>query len=182
MKSARLNALYANYQAGPEIGLDPLLSAVRARAYRMLQDPDFAQDMTIDVWQLLPTLEIHTSFTAWLATRLRWRVTDQQRLVTREADRMQQPPVIIGEDDEPLSHDESLELVSYRWHKSTGQLAIKEPKPDLDSIHDPVIRQTADMILDGKTQAEVAAALNLKPATLRKRLQRFRDSKCHIRP
>jgi DNA-directed RNA polymerase specialized sigma24 family protein len=178
MKAERLNSFFADYQADLEKGLNPLLSAVRSIALHVFLDEDAAQDFTIGVWQVLPTLSSTGSFARWLHQRLNWRVQDHRRCAEHRADWMQQAPESLDEDGESLSNEESLELVSFRWRQSIGELnSAFEParkSPDLDSIADPTVRMVAEMMLSGQSQVEIAQALGLNINTLRSRLSYYR--------
>jgi len=109
---------------------------------------------------------------------------DRHRENAVEADFMQQVPQMIGEDGQALSEDEALGALQYAHLASTGQLAedLDEEQPERDpsaliaEIDDPVVRQTASLILLGSTQQQAAVQLGMKPGTLRQRLRRYRES------
>lgn len=182
MKAATLNALFRAYHADPASQLDPLLIAVRRTALRVLLDEDAAQAFVVEIWQLLPDLKAKGSFSAFIRRRLYWRSVDRARHLERTADWMQPAPLRHDEDGELLSVEESLELVGFEWNRSTGQLTEafedERPQPDLSSIGDPVIRTAAELIHQGRTQAQVADALGLSHAALRMRLARYRKTLC----
>lgn len=169
MVSARLlDRAYETYRADPAAELDPLLQAVLRKAQAVLQDDDQAQSFVIDIWDVLPSLVIERSFESWLNIRLRWHRS--KAIAAANRSREEQAPMLHGEDDEPLTEGDVLDILAHR--------AAPRPdhEPDLDAIEDPFLRDVAALLLEGHTQAETAQQLGINPSTLRKRLQRFRNS------
>jgi RNA polymerase sigma factor (sigma-70 family) len=175
-KHESLNALYATYKVSPKVGLEPLLAEARRLALRVMQDEDFAQDAVTDLWQVLPDLELPagTSFSGWFLTRLRWRSIDRRRRPVRE----EQPPVMGADDEgEPLTDDESLSALCF--HQS-APVEIPDTEDRIAAIEDPFIRQVADLLLDGLSQAEIAEQLGVSVGALEQRLYRYRTKKIDL--
>lgn len=166
-RSADLNALYEAYCMDRDAGLEPLLAAVSKAAANMFDDQDAAQELIIFVWAVLPTLKIKSSFAAYLHRLASWRRIDGWRRAAKRAEHEQQPPVIIDHDGHQLSDEESLSRLLYESDRDTTV------HPEV--ITSPFIRAVAEMLLDGLTQAEVAASLGLSPVALRGRLYRHRQ-------
>jgi len=174
-KANIINDLYANYLDDRVNGIEALIKAITKESVMLLHDADHAQDFVIEVWLELPALEVTYSFAAWLYKCLRnkraglYRSSRSHRKI-----RLEQPPIIRDYEGVPLSDEDVLD---YFYFKS-----IHEPKdsPDeeelLATIPDPVIRRIGELILDGKSQKDIAALLGIRPVTLRKRLQRYRGS------
>ncbi len=112
MAKLNLNHLYQEYLDSPEAGLESLLVAVRHKAAAILKDEDQAQAFVISVWQALDRLKIERSFTAWLQVRLRWQLLSSIR--NQKQIREEQAPLMLGEDDEPLTDEEVLDILAYR--------------------------------------------------------------------
>jgi RNA polymerase sigma factor (sigma-70 family) len=178
MRSAPINNIYAKYLVDPAAHETALFQAATRRAINVLQDEDEAQDFVLGVWQALPGLAITESFSAWLNVRLRWhslhafRRADQNKELA--ASYISFPP---DEDCEPLGNDDKLAILAFRYESKVKDAGL----PDIHAILDPFIRQVANLLLVGHTQDEIASILCVKPATLRKRLQRFREQDTELR-
>ncbi len=141
-----------------------------------MSDEDWVQDFVIGVWHALPIRS--NNFSAWIRTRLEWRSKNHHRQAEREAEVIQPAPELSDEDGDLISIEDSLDLLMYRWHRSTGEDAgdfedEREP-PNLGLIDDSVIRRTAELLLRGRTQESIAGELGLSPTALRMRLYRYR--------
>lgn len=171
--SKKLNSLYDAWMADPEAGLDPLIAHVRQVAKRTYRDDDMAQTFAIYVWEHLPDLRenLPCSFGGWIYRQIQWRRVDYYRAV---ASPEEQVPVIIGMDGDPMTSDEALDSLMYDADDEPHTL------PDLEGIDNPFVRKVAGLLIAGNTQDECAEMLGVKPATLRKRLSRYRSSESEL--
>lgn len=172
-----INELYDSYR-NDQTQLAALLKEMRRHAMRYLKDEDDCQEFLIEIVGLLPTLEIRKSFVAWLTIRLRWKANELRR--NRSIHAVEQIPTIA--DGECFMSDEDVtDALIFADLENSGDLDVdydeldRLENPPLDEIDDLVVRQAAELMLDGLTQAEIAKRLGIQPAALRKRLQRYRD-------
>ena len=173
-RSSPMNHLFAAYQADPAVGLEPLLTTARVRAVNRLQDQDLAQKFIIDLWQVLPSLPHGTNFSGWLNLRLRWAKLHGFRDDARG--RKETPATYVNmpidEDGQVPTNDEKLDYLAYLDRSKMPAYDM----PNLESISDPFIRDVANLLIQGYSQAECAWMLDVTPANLRKRLQRYRET------
>ena len=178
MRSTPINSIYTNYLVDSAAHETALFQAATRRAMNILQDEDEAQDFVLGVWQALPGLTITESFSAWLNVRLRWHSLRAFRRASQNkelaASYIDFPP---DDDGEQIGNDDKLAILAFRHDSKVREAGL----PDMDAILDPFIRQVANLLLVGHTQDEIADILCVKPATLRKRLQRFREQDTEIR-
>jgi len=170
--SSGLNHLYAEYQRDPVGRIEPLVSAVRRVALMILRDEDDAQDFMIEFLLSLPGLTIHSSFAGYIYQLAKWRRADYWRSRARRNNLEQQAPIVHGEDGETPSPEDVLDNLAYAHSRSTGK---EDEAADLTEITDHVVRRAAELMPQGFTQAECAEMIGVKPAALRKRLQRYRN-------
>jgi DNA-directed RNA polymerase specialized sigma24 family protein len=171
--SLALNTLFEAYLQDPEKGLEPLLRKVRSVAHRTMHDDDRSQDFTIMVWQALPDLkDLPCSFGGWIYRRLQWRQVDFIRADQPLLKHEEQVPEMAGDDGETLGYEDCLDILTYRGMKD----ATVELDTKLERINDPFVRRVAGYLVAGYTQAEIAKKMSIKPATLRKRLERYRQA------
>jgi len=151
--------------------LEPLLAEVFKTAQRYFYDDDAAQEFTIEIWRESENLEIKRSFAAYLHRRLVCDRLDMYRRQARQVE--QQPPEMLDADGRPYSDEEVLDLLQYR-----NPIHTQNPAPDIDdlmeSITDPLIRRTAELLRQKRSLRQCAEVLEIPPATLRKRLERYR--------
>lgn len=162
MASSTLNNAYKRYLEDKEANLEPLLESVRNKALQITHDEDISQTVTIETWQALPMLDIRVSFNGWVKRRIEWKLKEQYRT--------HQPEQIPhGRDDEgTLSPEETAEYLLFKH--------IEHETPSIVIKNNPFIQQVADFLQMGHTQAYIANALNIEPATLRKRIERYRKN------
>lgn len=166
--AANLDQLYNSYRLGT-CNLDDLLRAIRRKAVSILRDDDAAQDFIVNLWQILPDLEIESSFSAYLHVKLRWASVDAVRR-SQVRGREQQVPDFHDEEGNALSDTESLDVLPYRHLVSEGA----DIETDTSLIEDPVIRQIADLLMQGFSQSEIATRLGMSTAAVKMRLLRHR--------
>jgi DNA-directed RNA polymerase specialized sigma24 family protein len=169
--SISLNKLYANYLKDPATGLEPLIAKVRSVAKRTFHDDDMSQQFALATWQSLPGLKDDPpscSFGGWVYRRIQWRHVDYIRASKSAED---QVPEMMDDDGNPMTDEEALDLLTFE--------AMQDAGPGLDTrledIDNPFAAQVARLLIVGYTQDEIAKEMKIKPATLRKRLERFRQ-------
>jgi DNA-directed RNA polymerase specialized sigma24 family protein len=158
-----IDAQYAAYLSG-SITLDALLSIVNAKAVWVLKDDDAAQEFTIETWQHLPIPV--SSLAWWLRGRLYWRQRDLYRQLKDNKE------VPISHVISPYSEESTEDKLDELHLKAKGNDTPSDRR--LDSL-DPFWHKVAGLLEVGFTQEETAEKLGIKPATLRKRLERLRS-------
>lgn len=174
-KSEVINGIYRSYRPSEnetcQEYLEPLLSEVFKTARRYFYDDDAAQEFTIQIWRELDDIEVAKSFAAYLHRRLTCDRLDLYRRQARNPE--QQPPEILDADGKPFCDEEVLDILRYRSLPRDGR-----PAPDIDemmaSIGDPFVRRVAELLRQKKSLRKCAQVLEMPPATLRKRLERYR--------
>jgi DNA-directed RNA polymerase specialized sigma24 family protein len=149
-----LDQLYDAYWNSPESNPSPdaLITGVRQEAMKLTHDDDIAQDACIVVLNKLSTFVRNdaTAFNRWVST-----------IIKRTRLNAKKPGVQTVEYNEASGYEAQDEHV----YVDTSSL----PKS---------IKQIADSLLAGYSLLETALRLGVKPATLRKQLERHR--KCHV--
>jgi RNA polymerase sigma factor (sigma-70 family) len=163
--------LYAAYLQDPEKWQQALLAQVHGVAMKAFRDDDKAQEFAIMTWRRLPTINDEPKALAgWIWTRLQWRRRDYMRASQWLVDHEVQVPDMVDDDGDPLSAEESLDLLmSEATHDVFTGL-----RRGLDGISDPLARRVAQDLRAGFTQDEIALRLGINPSTLRSRLSRYR--------
>lgn len=140
----------------------PLLAYARVLCGRGAQAEEIVQDAFVAAWQALGKFDVTRDFGSWLRgiARNKWR--DQCRRLRRE----------VPLDEEALSR---LEESFHRWSGMAGESELLDRlahcRSKLPATLAEAIREYYDRGNDGDSAAR---ALEISPATLRKRLERAR--------
>ena len=175
MKKIQINELFTNYLNDREKGLEPLLEAIRRKALLKFKDEDVTQDFLIEMWTFLAELpedEDRTgkpSFLALLNQILLWRYIALKAQTPIE----EQLPEIPGVNGEPISTQDTIDLLQFKevsWQELGRGRRIEDV--GYKKLDDEFLQEVADMLLTGKTQDQVAAALGIDREVLHRKILR----------
>ncbi|HBG97872.1 MAG TPA: RNA polymerase sigma factor [Rhodobacteraceae bacterium] len=153
-------ALVRAAAAGDRAAFAALVRAHYDRTYRMaaglLRDPDAAADIAQDIWASMPArlagFAGEAAFTTWLYRVVLNRVRDHIRRTQRRAGSRAR----LAEEAARLAAEAGAEAERRRWLLAA-----------FDALAPPELRETAWLIVvEGLTQAEAAAALDVAPGTV----------------
>ena len=173
MKKIQINELFTNYLNDREKGLEPLLEAIRRKALLKFKDEDVTQDFLIEMWTFLAELpedEDRTgkpSFLALLNQILLWRYIALKAQTPIE----EQLPEIPGVNGEPISTQDTIDLLQFKevsWQELGRGRRIEDV--GYKKLDDEFLQEVADMLLTGKTQDQVAAALGIDREVLHRKI------------
>jgi hypothetical protein len=178
MVKKTINELFAAYLNDRELGLEPLLEEIRKTAILKFRDEDKAQDFVIEMWKLLPTLIIEVKgkkgggFFTFLKQRLRWRnINNKTRIQKRQKEA--QLPELTDEDGELKSTQDTIDLLQYKgvsWQELGRKRGIEDY--GYQEIDDEFLQDVSNMLLTGKTQDQIAAALGTSREVLHRKILR----------